>query len=157
MVRTDVEASGEEQVDRREPVTFSNGEDLKCPSFSVLVEDLKWPPSMVEDRKLPPSGRGRVLEGCDGCLLLEEDEEEEDEEEEGLESPLRPSSSFSELNSSSCLCSCCSSNKEMFPLPLVAVVTWPCPFCANPRTRPAPWVLCPCFDQSIELRDFFEF
>lgn len=55
VVRTDVEASGEEDVDRWEPVSFSNGEDLKCPPFSVVVEDLKWPVSMVDDRKLPPS------------------------------------------------------------------------------------------------------
>lgn len=63
VVRTEVDASGEEAVDRWEPVSFSNGEDLKCPPFSALAEDLKWPPSMVEDRKLPPSvkekeGRG---------------------------------------------------------------------------------------------------
>lgn len=55
VVRTDVEASGEEEVERCEPVSFSKGEDLKCPPLSVLVEDLKWPPSMVEARKLPPS------------------------------------------------------------------------------------------------------
>lgn len=55
VVRTDVEASGEEEEERWQPVSFSNGEDLKCPPFSVLVEDLKWPLSMVEDLKLPPS------------------------------------------------------------------------------------------------------
>lgn len=66
-------------------------------------------------------GRGRVLEGWDECLLREdEEEEEEDEEEEGLESPFKPSSSLSELNSSSCLCS---SVKGIFPLPLAAAVT----------------------------------
>lgn len=55
VVRTDVEASGEEDVQRWEPVSLSNGEDLKCPPFSVLVEDLKWPPSAAADRKLPAS------------------------------------------------------------------------------------------------------
>lgn len=64
--------------------------------------------------------RGRVLEGWEECLLEEEEEEEDEEEEEGLESPFRPSSSFRELKSSSCLCICCSSNKDIFPLALVA-------------------------------------
>lgn len=54
VVKTDVEASGEQDVERYE-LSFSNGEDLKCPLFSVLVEDLIWPLSMVEDLKLPPS------------------------------------------------------------------------------------------------------
>lgn len=96
------------------------------------------------------------MEGWEECLLREEEEEEEDEDEEGLESPFKPSSSLSELNSSSCLCS---SVKDIFPLPLAAAVTWPCPFCPNPRTRPVPWALCPwpALDQSMELRDFFEF
>lgn len=104
---------------------------------------------------LPASGW--VLAGWDECLL-EEEEEEDDEEEEGLESSFRPSSSLSELNSSSCLC--CSSNKDIFPLLVVApAVTCPCPFCPNPTTRPVPWVLCPWppLDQSMELRDFLEF
>lgn len=57
VVRTDVEASGEEDVEKWEPASFSYGEDLKCPQFSVLVEDLKWPPSMADDRKLPPSAK----------------------------------------------------------------------------------------------------
>lgn len=157
VVRTDVEASGEDDVQRWEPVSLSNGEDLKYPPFSALVEDLKWPPSMAVDRKLPPSVSGWVLAGWDECLL-EEEEEEDDEEEEGLESSFRPSSSLSELNSSSCLC--CSSNKDIFPLLVVApAVTCPCPFCPNPTTRPVPWVLCPWppLDQSMELRDFLEF
>lgn len=55
VVRTDVEANGEDDVQRWEPVSLSNGEDLKYPPFSALVEDLKWPPSMAVDRKLPPS------------------------------------------------------------------------------------------------------
>lgn len=102
---------------------------------------------------------GRVLEGWEECLLDEEEEEEEDEEEEeGLESSFRPSSSLSELNSSSCLCICCSSKRDILPLPLAAPAACPWPFCPNPRTRPGPWVLCPWppLDQSMELRDFFE-
>lgn len=55
VVRTDVEASGEEDVDRWDPISFSNGEDLKCPPSSVLLEDLKWPLSTVQDRKFPTS------------------------------------------------------------------------------------------------------
>lgn len=55
VVRTEVDASGEDDVQRWEPVSLSNGEDLKYPPFSALVEDLKWPPSMAADRKLPPS------------------------------------------------------------------------------------------------------
>lgn len=101
------------------------------------------------------------MEGWGECLLEDEEEEEEDEEdEEGLESPFKPSSSFSELNSSLCRCICCSSNMDIFPLPLVVPpASCPCAFCPNPRARPAPWVLCPWppLDQSMELRDFFEF
>lgn len=82
-----------------------------------------------------------VLEGWEESFLPDKvEEEEEDDEEEGLESPLRPSSSFRELNSSSCLC--CSSNKDAFPLPLVAAVLCPGP-CPTPRTRPVPCGQCP--------------
>ena len=67
------------------------------------------------------------MEVWEECFLREEEEEEDEDEDEdeGLESPLRPSSSLSELNSSSCLCS---SDKDIFPRPLVAAVTCPCPF-----------------------------
>lgn len=110
-------------------------------------------------RDLP--GRGWALGGWEECLLEEEEEEEDDEEEEeGLESSFKPSSSFSELNSSSCRCICCSSNTDIFPLLLGApAVTCPCPFCPSPRTRPVVWVFCPWppLDQSTVLRDFLEF
>lgn len=58
VVRTEVEASGDEDVDRWAPASVSNGEDLKCPPFSALEEDLKWPASMAEGRNVPPSGSG---------------------------------------------------------------------------------------------------
>lgn len=96
------------------------------------------------------------MEGCDERPFREEEEEEDEDEEEGLESSFRPSSSFSEQNSSSCLCS---SDNDIFPLPLVAAVIWPGPFCSSPTTRPVPWALWPwpALDHSMELRDFFEF
>lgn len=55
VVRTEVEASGEVDKERWELVSCSNGEDLKGPPFSAAEEDLKWQPSKVEERKVPPS------------------------------------------------------------------------------------------------------
>lgn len=66
VVNTEVEANGEEDTDRWEPGSFSNGEDLKCPPLSVPQEDLKLAPaSMAEHRKLTPSGRekGENIQG----------------------------------------------------------------------------------------------
>lgn len=57
VVSTEVEANGEEDTDRWEPGSVSNGEDLKCPPLSVPQEDLKWAPASIEERKLTPSGR----------------------------------------------------------------------------------------------------
>lgn len=103
--------------------------------------------------------RGWALDGWDKCRREEEEEEEDEDEEEGLESTFRPSSSLSELNSSSCRCSCCSSNKFILALlPVAPAVICPWTFCPDPTTRPVAWPLAPWLplDQSMELRDFFE-